>query len=167
MINDPTPLGLAISFGYLAALLAALIAWRARASWFWMMCAMLVAAFGINQQLDLQSWAIELGRGWVRTEGLYAQRRAIQAGLVALAALGAAALALPVWRWSRAAESSERLGACGLALIVFYALVRLAAFSHLDPLGLASRAGNFAAMIEIAGLALIVAGGLRARLALG
>ncbi|MHB9029665.1 MAG: hypothetical protein ACYC9O_12930 [Candidatus Latescibacterota bacterium] len=97
---------------------------------FWMGAGIILLLLGINKQLDLQVWFMQLGRAISIEQGWYGRRRVAQAFFsVALLVGGIAALAsvllLLKGRWSR-----FRAPLLGLALLGAFVILRASAFSH-------------------------------------
>ena len=173
-IGDPSVFGWATVLLYVVA--AALSFMRARdgfagidpaasaVRWFWLGTALLLGFLAVNKQLDLQSLFTAAGRCLAVEQGWYGQRRGLQQGfilgLIALAVLGGAAA---LWML-RGALMRLWLVLTGLALLVFFVLMRASSFHHMDIfintrlLGLKM---NW--IVEMGALALIIIGALRRR----
>jgi hypothetical protein len=141
-IGDPTIWGWAVTAGYALATAISLRAWRvemraARADgalrpWFWLAIAAMLAALGINKQLDLQSLVTVIGKRVAIEGGWYERRRAVQVAFILVCAAMAGGAMWVVARRLRGSWARYRqptLGAAGLAVFV---LVRAASFHHID-----------------------------------
>lgn len=152
-LNDPTFGGWAAALGYLAAGALALGAARRAPARsferrFWALVGAVLLALGVNKQLDLHILLIDLGRTLALESGLYQQRRALQAGFMALAG-GAGLLALAAGiAAARRRDAMVRLGLIGVSSTAAYALLRAAVFNHTGSLPVWSWT------IELAGIAL-------------
>jgi hypothetical protein len=103
-----------------------------REAWFWLSMAVLLAALGVNKQLDLQTAFTELGRMLAHRQGWYEHRRVFQRAFifgVGLVALVTVAVALWLARTSNRAMQLAILGAC---FIVAFIVVRAASFHRVD-----------------------------------
>lgn len=138
-IGDPSVVGWVTVVAYA---LAAGLAWRnlaaARRSGavtsFWAALTLLLIALGLNKQLDLQSWFGQTGRDMALAQGWYGVRRTVQGAFIALMAVGGV-LFLVFARRAWAGHWREyRYVFIGLALLVFFIVVRAASFHHADEL---------------------------------
>lgn len=139
--GDPTVLAWAATAGYLlTAMLCvrAALAGRRKVgpalpfSGPWWSLAAIAAALGVNKQLDFQTLFIEVMRRAARTEGWYGERRGVQKLFVVFALATSSVLA---WRWLRAHGAflcRHRSLTAGLALVVLYALLRMASINHVE-----------------------------------
>lgn len=164
ILQDPTPLDLAISGLFLVAILSTLAAAVAERSWArrstWVIVAGLLTGLLVNQQLDLHRWVLD---GAARL--ITGDRRATVSGLfgsveweavmLIAAAVGLVGLALALVR------PREALVGFGLALLAVHGLLRAGTFVDLldDTMGAGTIPLGVKA-IEIAGLCLIVVGAL-------
>ncbi|MBM4385133.1 MAG: hypothetical protein FJ091_17410 [Deltaproteobacteria bacterium] len=168
-IGDPTAAGWLATLGYFAAawscygaaqrigpaLLSAQM--LRRESRIWQMLAALLAALGVNKQLDLQSALTELGRIAARSGGWYGERRGVQFVFIACIALAGAAAAIAALWTARRTSPPVRLAVAGALAILAFVVVRAASFHHFDiatsreVLGL--RVGS---LVELAGIAVVL-----------
>jgi hypothetical protein len=169
-IGDPTPAGWLATFAYFAAAWGCWAASRRikpqyrrapslRREWaIWRSLSALLAALGLNKQLDLQSAVTELARLLARSAGWYEQRRSLQLAFVAtvaLAALTAAAAAL--WA-TRRTSPPVRLAVVAFAGLLGFVVARAASFHHIDVaisrewLGL-----RVSSLVELAALVTLIA----------
>lgn len=167
--NDPGVIGWGTTAAYFIA--AALVATAARSARpdsperrFWLAMCAIVLALGVNKQLDLHVLLIDLGRAWAVDNGLYQQRRAIQALFLGLGALCGVAVAAATFGATRRRDASLRLAAFGLGVTSFYVALRAAAFNHADSWLKTEIAGlRWDWTVEVAGLALVALGAWRFR----
>lgn len=168
-IGDPTVLGWVTVLAYFTAAALAFRALRihvvrARAYpeanderlltifWALVLCAMLL--FGINKQLDLQTWFTEVARDFAREEGWYERRRRYQAlFIVAIALLGGVGtVALAVFLRS---VLGRVIGAVlGIGALATFVVVRAASFHHIDIL-LGRGPVRLNWVLELGGIALV------------
>jgi hypothetical protein len=143
-IGDPTPAGWIATLAYFTAAWSCWAAARRaepgqrrepslRREWtIWRALAVLLAALGVNKQLDLQSALTEGARLLARSGGWYEQRRIAQlafvAGVAAIA-LGGAGAAL--WA-TRRTGPPVRLATVALGVLLGYVVIRAASFHHID-----------------------------------
>lgn len=130
---------------------------------FWGPCAIALIALGLNKQLDAQTTLIRVLRTLSREGGWYGVRRAVEAAgfaLLLLASLGAAALA---WRrrkrWRR--DGARPWAMAGFGLLALYVLLRAGNILHVGRQAPAL-IETAHALIEPAGLLLVLAGAARA-----
>jgi hypothetical protein len=134
-IHDPGALAWFVVAGYL---IAAFLAFRtasataARERGFWVGTGIVMVLLGINKQLDLQSDLTDFARTAAHSEGWYSWRRDVQGLFLLLMAIGAAAIAMLLWRWLRDSSHSARLAAMGLVILLVFIFVRAASFHHID-----------------------------------
>ncbi len=176
-IGDPTVLGwvtVAAYFG--AASLCGLAAWReptadgcrrprGRPSRFWLGLAALLAALGVNKQLDLQSLVTQTGRDVIRAWGLYSERRELQFGFILAVSILCGA-ALGAFLWAARRKLRRRWPAiAGILFILGFVLIRAASFHHVDVF-LAARLGGMKWnwILELGGIAVVAGGAVRVML---
>jgi hypothetical protein len=105
---------------------------RARAPWFWLATAALLALCAISKPLDLHEFIADIGRWIARAGGWYEDRRRVQAVLaVAGGAVSLLALAVVGWRVRRA-PGRYGIALAGLWLITLYAGLRVVSLHPLD-----------------------------------
>ncbi len=159
-LGDPTPMGwiTVLAYGVSVAL-----CWRCARHLpvpvFWWGITAALFFLGLNKQLDLQTWFTQLGRDMAKRDGWYGQRHHYQVEFIAimggvfLAAAVAIALALRghwlaylrVWG--------------GMALLLFFIVVRAASFHHVDALLMSDIGGmRLNWVFELGALALIGSG---------
>ena len=124
----------------------------------WYALSALLAALGINKQLDLQSALTELARMLARSGGWYGERRSVQLAFVLAVGIGAlAAAALALWA-TRRTSPPARLALAGAAALLGFIAARAASFHHVDVaisqewLGL-----RVSSLVELAAIALVFA----------
>lgn len=169
--GDPTPVG------YLTVVWYAVAAWgcwrvaridRDSAKLWWLLFA-LMAACGVNKQLDLQTVLTEVGRYLAHRESWYDQRRTVQlCFVVALVGIGSAG-GLILLRRAKVRPWPTRLAMAGAVVLMVFIMVRAASFHHVD-LFLAARWGGVGpnAVLELGGISLVLAGAeIRRRQVLG
>ena len=161
--GDPTFLGWMTVLAYAAAIACGVAAVRrirhsarpggARKIVFWFMIIGLLAALGLNKQLDLQTLVTQVGKRLALAQGWHGQRRIVQvtAECAALAVAGAMVAAL-FWL---AGESwrEHALALVGVALLVVFAMLRIAFMLRMgDLLGLPLGAPTLKWMLELGGI---------------
>lgn len=99
---------------------------------FWVGTVLVVIAFGVNKQLDLQTWLTFLGRQFAQREGWYVQRRGVE--ITALFAFGGLLIAAAAWfrRYASRHLAGVATAIAGLAALGAYAALRAATFYHVD-----------------------------------
>jgi hypothetical protein len=128
----------------------------------WHALAMLLVLLGINSMVRLDLFAVFALRAVARAQGWYAQRRAIQAGVLALVLL-AAVVAIAALR-TRLAPAWQRCEfvATGLGLLLVVAVLRAISLHYTDRALDTRVAGiSLGRLVEFAGLGLTAAGALR------
>ena len=129
---------------------------------FWLILAVMLAALGVNKQLDLQSLLTQVVRDLAKARGWYEQRRAMQGWFVAGVALVGVSILSSGMLHLRRADGGRRLAFGGLVLIFAYVLMRAASFHHMDwaiNQTLLSVKVNW--IVEIGGLILVTLGAHR------
>ena len=164
-IGDPTFAGWLTTVCYFAAaVLCGLAASRVRSATdgrggsaaFWVILTILLAALGINKQLDLQSLFTELARALARQQGWYEQRQSAQKIFIALVGLcGALALTFFAILIRRSLET-QGLALLGVILLACFVLIRASSFHHVDSLlGLRLAGLKLNWIIELTGIACV------------
>lgn len=114
---------------------------RGRPAAFWLALAALMAALGVNKQLDLQSLVTVIGRRVLRAHGRYEHRRVYQLAFIrAVALLGVGSLAVSLWA-ARHAIRRRGPALVGLMFVLAFVVIRAASFHHVDAF-LAARLGG-------------------------
>jgi len=163
-IGDPTPIGWITVWAYAGACgLCFVCARRLRPPVFWWAMTLTLLFLGINKQLDLQTWLTELGRDLAKHDGWYERRHDIQVAFIGGMGLFFTLLAATVglalkgyWRpylrvWG------------GMALLMFFIVVRAASFHHVDQLLMSDMGGlRMNWVFELGGLGLVASGAWRA-----
>jgi hypothetical protein len=179
-IGDPTLSGWLATLAYFAAAWCCLDAARRirpellraptlrRERSIWRALAALLAALGVNKQLDLQSALTELARIAARSGGWYAQRRGLQLAFVGAVALaGLAAIASAFWL-SRRTRPAVRLGVVAFTALVAFVVARAASFHRVDIAISQEWMGlRVSSLIEVAALLVVIAAARWQRRALG
>ncbi len=167
--GDPTVIGWTVTIGYLLASLllatAGMLSNRAvdqsdpTEPW-WSLSA-LMAALGLNKQLNFQTLLLDLGREFAKSEGWYADRRLLQVAFVALIGLIACAFTYRILR--RPSRSPRLVGwKIGLTIILTYCLVRAAEINHLKSSNPQTRIAHSAFWsLELFGILFMLANGIR------
>jgi len=130
----------------------------------WIATTVLLAALGLNKQLDLQSLVTDLGRVLARQQGWYQDRRGVQT-LVVLGTFAVSLLtALAVFRQFRKFWLDNLLLGTGIILLATFVVVRAISFHHLDVL-LGTRMAGMKAnwLLELTGIATIWLAAFRER----
>lgn len=168
-VGDPDAWGWAVVAAYgLATALCLRAAWRrqGREAAFWACAALLMAALGVNKQLDLQTLLTAAGRCVARAQGWYGARGAVQTRFVEAVAAVAALSLIGAGVAMRAHLARLWPAILGLAAVLTYVAVRAASFHHVDQIlyrpGWAGIKLN--PVLELAGALLIAANaGMRGR----
>jgi hypothetical protein len=163
-IGDPTPMGWITVLAYAGTcLLCRACARRLRPSLFWWAVTLALLFLGINKQLDLQTWFTQVGRDMAMRDGWYAQRHDIQVAFIAaMGGLFAMSAALVAWALQGYWRTYLRVWS-GMALLMFFIVVRAASFHHVDQLLMSDIGGmRMNWLFELGGLALIASGAWRA-----
>jgi len=162
--GDPTWLGWGTTCLYAVAFFATMVAGRAAAARervVWWLLAALLAALGINKELDFQTLVFDLGRRLSRIEGWYEERRAVQAAFSLALALGMLGAAWVGRRDLRAFARHNRTVIAGLSLLCMFVLFRAASADHLWRLGHDEYDDkSWSWVLEVSGLALVLHGAL-------
>lgn len=127
----------------------------------WLGLATVLAALGVNKQLDLQSALTELGRVVAREQGWYDYRSEVQRVFVASVAVVALLAMVAVASSMRRMPFATKVAAAGLCLLSAFVVIRAASFHHFDVFIGARWLGvrtNW--VLEIGGIALILAAAL-------
>jgi hypothetical protein len=150
-IGDPTVVGWVTVVAYAVA---AWFAWQARnrclrvaqkpgkdpivarnlirMSWLWFTYTVILVFFGINKQLDLQTWFTEIARDWSKQQGWYNDRRRYQAlfiGLIGVA--GTVGLVVGI-RLYKPVLRHVWMALLGMALLGTFVIIRAASFHYVD-----------------------------------
>lgn len=103
-----------------------------REAWFWLSMAVLLAALGVNKQLDLQTALTEFGRILAHRQGWYEDRRVFQRIFIILVgAVAAVTVAVGLFR-ARNSNRAVQLAILGACFIVAFIVVRAASFHRVD-----------------------------------
>jgi hypothetical protein len=151
-IGDPTWIGWLTVGAYAFAVVLAWMAYRSAASdarrlapshpyeaanerlvaTFWLLAFAMVAALGINKQLDLQSLFTQVLRDAARVEGWYDERRRYQFAFV-VAISGTSAVIIGTVAWiMRVVLDRVWLAVVGLGALSTFVVIRAASFHHVD-----------------------------------
>jgi hypothetical protein len=158
-IGDPTIYGWLTVAAYAVG---AFVCWRAAASApaperrFWIVLTAVMAFLCINKQLDLQTLFTDAGRVEAKLHGWYARRREYQVGFIeGLAVAFAIVIAIGLFR-ARSARTPVRGALLGLALLLFFVMVRASSFHRMDWLISREFAGVRANhLMELGGIAIV------------
>lgn len=124
---------------------------------FWWVMTLVMAVFGINKQLDLQTWFTEVGRDLALKQGWYESRRFIQG--IFIFWLFIAALGLRAWLGIRLGNLSAaaRQAGVGLVLLAAFVVMRASSFHHVDVmLGLSLANVRVNVVMEVGAISVIV-----------
>jgi hypothetical protein len=172
-IGDPTIMGWLTVSGYFTA---ALLCWMSGRSdqrvhpqsgypsqpRLWFGLAILLALFGINKQLDLQTWFTLSLKSVARTEGWYDQRQVFQVlfiGVLAIAGIvGIVLLGILVRKNLRRAS----LALVGAVFLTSFVVIRAASFHHVDQMiGLRIGGIRLNCILELGGIMCVGLGAWR------
>jgi hypothetical protein len=153
-IGDPSLLGWLAVTGYILAGLACLsVILKGERRGFWIGLLIFLVILGLNKQLDLQAAVPLFGKCVAKAQGWYEGRRILQYGVVLVLLIGSA---WTLWRIARSMQGI-RLAVAGLCLILAYIVIRAITFNHVaEALGLPEIPYAIRALIELAGIALIL-----------
>ncbi len=162
-IGDPTPMGwiTVVAYG-----LTTWLCWRCarmlKPSVFWWGVTVALCLLGVNKQLDLQTWFTEVGRDMAKQDGWYERRHDIQTAFIFSVAVCFSGLAASVaWGLQGHWRTYFRVW-FGMALLMFFILVRAASFHHVDRWLMSGIGGlRLNWVFELGGLALIASGAWR------
>jgi hypothetical protein len=104
----------------------------ARRAGLWVLLALLLAALGVNKQLDLQSLLTEVGRVTAIESGWYENRRAVQVGFIGATLVTAALCVAALWWLVRGHLSDFRLALGGMVVLLGFVIVRATSFHDMD-----------------------------------
>jgi hypothetical protein len=99
---------------------------------FWWFLACVLAALGLNKQLDLQTLLTQLGRDLAIAQGWYEERRKVQMALIALLAAFGLGAHMVVFQAVRKLGSEVRWAVAGLVCLMVFIIVRATSFHHVD-----------------------------------
>jgi hypothetical protein len=172
--GDPTPAGWAITAFYAIAsggCLFALLRARARSralphagiqqeirGWSAVLAANLF--FGVNKQLDLQTWLTRLGRGLARQEGWFEWRRELQLLFMFCVAVATLTVFALIWMVGRRHRISAalRIAFVGEFWLGLFYLIRGMSFHHVDAwLHVRLPGANVRDLLEATGLIIVFA----------
>jgi hypothetical protein len=160
-IGDPTIYGWLTVAAYAVG---AFCCWQAaqqgpsRERRLWLLLAALMAFLCVNKQLDLQSLFTDIARAEARRQGWYANRREYQVEFIAGLAVGFALITFIAFIRARRASAAARGGIIGMALLLFFVLVRASSFHRMDWL-IGLHVGSVRAnhVMELSGIAIVSA----------
>lgn len=129
-------------------------------AWFWLLVLGAMLFFGINKQLDLQTWFTEVGRDLAKRDGWYEGRRRYQVAFIAAIALvgfvGTTSLAILL----RSVLGRVVGALIGLGALATFVVVRAASFHHIDILlGRGTIRLNW--LLELGGIAFVAVSAFR------
>lgn len=158
-IGDPTVYGWLTVAAYAVG---AFVCWRAASSAprkerrFWIALAVVMAFLCINKQLDLQSLLTDIGRVESKLHGWYANRREYQVGFIEGLAVAFAVIIAGGLLLTRKSSVQVRGALLGLALLLFFVMVRASSFHRMDWLISREFAGVRANhVLELGGIAIV------------
>lgn len=137
----------------------------ARRAGLWLVLAFLLAALGVNKQLDLQSLLTEIGRVTAIESGWYENRRAVQVGFIGATLVTAAACLVALGWLVRGHVRDFRLALGGMVVLLGFVIVRATSFHDMDSL-IRSDVGGLELnwVLELGGIVIVaVAAGQRLR----
>lgn len=169
-IGDPTAVGWTTVVLYFVAAMFSVLATRGTLAsglgvrrW-WFGLAMMLAALGVNKQLDLQSLLTAVGRDIAVAQGWYDQRKPVQLVFVAVVALGGiGAIALIAAALARQGSWPLRVAMLATSALGGFIIVRAASFHHVDTLlNLPATAGGLNIWLEVGPVLIIIVAAVRA-----
>ena len=162
-IGDPTIWGWLTVANYFAAFLLAACA--ARVDWrhanFWIFVSLMMAALGVNKQLDLQGLLTAIGREVAFQYDWYEDRRIVQKWFIEGIGVGALAIITLLVALGRKSGAPVLVATVGITLTAGFVIARAASFHHMDEL-LAIRfvALRLNHILENSGIACVSAGAI-------
>ncbi len=123
---------------------------------FWAAMAITLCLLGLNKQLDLQTDMLAFGRALALREGWYGWRRVLEAAALPAFALSLLAM-LAIGVRMGAGRAGGGLALCGAGLVAVYVALRATDILHLS-----AKDAPPVALLEPAGLLLILYGAVRA-----
>lgn len=167
-MGDRSIIAWGIVLGYVAAALLAFAAAKrgrkAAERWFWILAAAVLLLLGLNKQLDVQTFIVDLARELARAGGWYEHRRIVQGAFIGGLVAGAAAGALVLATRLRRAPMTIKIAGAGLVLLALFVIIRAASLHPVDLWVTADVAGlRTGWWIEIAGIAVVALGAARYR----
>jgi hypothetical protein len=121
---------------------------------FWALCTVLLAALGVNKQLDLQSWFTQSLRDISVRGGWYEDRRKYQVEfVVGLFIFGVAGTLLLAY-WLRHIFRRAAVALAGIGLLLCFVVIRAASYHYVDRLLMVGTI-RLNWVFEIGGIALI------------
>jgi hypothetical protein len=159
-IGDPTPVGWVTVLAYgLAAVSCFRCARHLPAPVFWWGITAALVFLGLNKQLDLQTWFTQMARDMAKRDGWYEQRRHYQVEFIAVMGGLFVAIAVAVALALRGHWRAYLKVWGGMALLLFFIVVRAASFHHVDSLLMSDLGGmKLNWVFELGALALIGVG---------
>ncbi len=123
---------------------------------FWFSIALLMAAMGLNKQLDLQTLLTNISKEVAHAQGWYEHRRIVQAAFAStLALVIATVMGLVLWK-TRRLYADHITALFGLGLLAGFVVLRAVHFTRTDELlgiGLSASRGKWA--LELGGIVCI------------
>lgn len=159
-IGDPNATGWITVAAYATAMLLCYLCQRKSppgpTRQFWMGMAFVMAALGLNKQLDLQTWFTEVGRDLALEYGWYAIRRVVQAVFIGLLLVAGLFVRSRLLHRLRAMDVYARRAGSGLVVLGVFVLVRATSFHHVDALlGFTIENVRLNVVLELGGIVLI------------
>lgn len=165
-IGDPNVTGWLTVGAYALAMLLGYLCHRRTAPGperrFWLVVTLVMAVFGVNKQLDLQTWFTQVARDLALQQGWYESRRVIQG--IFIFWLCVAAWGLRAWIGIRLGTMSAgaRQAGVGLVLLAAFVVMRASSFHHVDVmLGLSLANVRVNVVMEIGAISVIAWAALR------
>jgi hypothetical protein len=160
-LGDPYVTGWVTVAAYAIAMLLGYLCYRNSVEGaerkFWLATAFVMAVFGINKQLDVQTWFTEVAREMALAQGWYAYRRQMQVAFIVGLLVGG--LGLRTWlnlKLSSLRAHVRRAGA-GLLLLSVFVVMRAASYHHVDVLlGISWAGARINVVVELGALLVIV-----------
>jgi len=99
---------------------------------FWLFMALILFAWGINKQLDLQSMLTAVGKYYAHRDGWYEHRRVIQVSLIIGILLSMSVMISWFLFYMRAILKTNWLAVVGVSFLLMFVMVRATSFHHMD-----------------------------------
>ena len=126
----------------------------------WLLIAVTMVLLGINRQLDLQTLLIQKVRNRAYANGWYSDRRRYQLDFIAAISIIGLFATIGLAIWLRRVFTRVALAIGGVAMLVFFVLIRAASFHYIDKALSFGGEVRVNVVIELSGIGMILAAAL-------